>query len=352
MRATSRKIIRGALFAGTAIALIACAVLLRLVWISEPGKAASVQFQGFVLLPKGALLTVLDYLTVSGQLLFVTDESTGSVYKVALHERALPQSSDVSVFSAEPAAHGVVLDPQRRLAYVTRSEVDAVDVFDPSTMKAIARIPVAADPDAILFDSAHGLIYVANAGAHQATLIDPLTRRVMSTIPLGGKPEFATVDPQTRLLYQNLRDIDAVAAVDVAARSVVQRWNLPGCTEPAGMAIDEVGRRLFIACAGNAVLAIFDLDAHRVSASVPIGGGPDAVAFDPELHRIYTAGKAGVLTVIRQRTPEAYEVLDSMKLHYGAHTLAFDPSTHNLFVAYASLLVRPRVAVFAPLDDR
>ena len=88
MRPTSKKVIRGTLWSVTAIVLIACALLLRLVWISDPGKAASVQFQGFVLLPKGALLTVLDYLTVSGQLLFVTDESTGSVYKVALHERA------------------------------------------------------------------------------------------------------------------------------------------------------------------------------------------------------------------------------------------------------------------------
>jgi hypothetical protein len=151
MRPTSRKVIRRTLWGFIAIVLIAGALLLRLVWVSEPGKATSVQFQGFVLLPKGALLTVLDYLTVSGRLLFVTDESTGSVYKVDLHEKALPQSSDVSVFSSEPAAHGVVLDPQLRQAYVTRSKVNAVDVFDPSTMKALARIPVAEDPDAILF---------------------------------------------------------------------------------------------------------------------------------------------------------------------------------------------------------
>src|SRR6266436_1418128 len=72
-------------------------------------------------------------------LLFVTDESTGSVYKVDLHQKALPQSSEVSIFSSEPAVHGVVLDPQLRLGYVTRSKVNVVDVFDPSTMKAIAR---------------------------------------------------------------------------------------------------------------------------------------------------------------------------------------------------------------------
>jgi YVTN family beta-propeller protein len=346
---TSKKVFHGTLWGVFAIVLMACAFLLHLVWIREPGKAASVQFQGFVLLPTGMLLTVLDYMTVSGQLLFVTDESAGSVYKVALHQSALPRSTDVSVFSAEPAAHGVVLDPQRRLAYVTRSEVNAVDVFDPSTMKAVTRIPVPEDPDAIFFDSLHGLIYVANGDAHQATLIDPVTRRVVSTIPLGGKPEFATADPRTRLIYQNLRDINAVAVVDVVASAVVQRWKLPGCTEPAGMAIDEVGRRLFIACAGNAVLAIFDLNAHRVSAFVPIGGGPDVVAFDPELRRIYSAGKSGVLTVIRQDGPDTYALLDSLKLHYGAHTLTVDPSTHKLFVAYASLMVRPRVAMFAPL---
>jgi YVTN family beta-propeller protein len=352
MHPTLRSIVRGVRWSVGALALIAGALLLRLVWVSEPGKATSVQFQGFVLLPRGALLTVLDYLTVSGRLLFVADESTGSVYKVALQANTLPKSADVSVFASEPVAHGVALDPQLRLAYVTRSGVNAVDVFDPSTMKPLARIPVAADPDAILFDSLHGLIYVANGDARQATLIDPATRRVVAIIPLGGRPEFAVVDPRTGLLYQNLRDVNAVAAVDVAARSVVQRWELPGCSEPAGMAIDEVGRRLFLGCAGNAVLTIFDLNTRRVTASVSIGGGPDAVSFDPELHRVYTAGKAGVLTVIREDTPDSYQVLDSIKLHYGAHTLTFDPYTHNVFVAYASLLVRPRLAVFAPLPGR
>jgi DNA-binding beta-propeller fold protein YncE len=82
---------------------------------------------------------------------------------------------------------------------------------------------------------------------------------------------------------------------------------------------------------------------------IPVGGGPDSVAFDPALHRIYTAGKAGVMTVIQQSSPDTYKVLDSVELHYGAHTLAVDPATSNVYVGYASLLVRSRVAVFAPL---
>jgi len=111
-------------------------------------------------------------------------------------------------------------------------------------------------------------------------------------------------------------------------------------------AIDEVARRLFIGCSKNAMLVVFDLESHSVTASIPIGGGPDSVAFDAELHRIYTAGKAGVMTVIQQISPDTYQVLDSIELHYGAHTLAVDPATHRIYVGYASLIVSPRLAVF------
>jgi DNA-binding beta-propeller fold protein YncE len=114
------------------------------------------------------------------------------------------------------------------------------------------------------------------------------------------------------------------------------------------MAIDELHRRLFIGCGANAVLAIFDLDEHRVVATVPIGMAPDSVAFDPPLHRIYTTGKSGVLIVIQQDGPNGYKILDTVHLHYGAHTLTVDPTTHSLYVGYAGLVVNPRVAVFIP----
>jgi YVTN family beta-propeller protein len=348
MKPILKKTIKGALWGCAALAAIAGVLVGRLIYVGQPAAANSLQFRGFVLLPKGALLTVLDYLTVSEQSLFVTDESTGSVYKIDLHEKALAQGGDISVFSSEPATHGVALDPVKRVAYVTRSEVNAVDVFDPASMQPLARIPVPDDPDAVFFDSAHNLVYVANGDAHLATLIDPDTRAVVATIPLGGKPEFSAVDSKTGLRYQNLRDTNEVAAVDLATRSVAGRWHLSGCIEPSGMAIDEVSRRLLIGCSRNSMLIVFDLDSHYVTTTIPIGGGPDSIAFDAALHRVYTAGKAGVMTVIQQSAPDSYKVLDSIELHYGAHTLVVDPATNNVYVGYASLLIRSRVAVFSP----
>jgi YVTN family beta-propeller protein len=254
------------------------------------------------------------------------------------------------VFRGPPATHGVVVDPASGLAYVTRSEVNTVDVFDPATMRLVKRIAVADDPDGIFYDPANRRIYAASGDAKVATVIDPATQAKVATIPLAGVPEFAAFDGQTSLLYQNLKDTNSVAAIDLAKRSVTGRWPLDRCLGPSGMAIDAAHRRLFMACSGNAQLVIFSLDSHRVTSSLPIGGGPDSVGFDPGLHRIYTTGKSGVLSVIQQDSADSYRRLDQIRLHYGAHTLAVDPATHALYVGYASLLLPARLAVFAPVD--
>jgi len=128
----------------------------------------------------------------------------------------------------------------------------------------------------------------------------------------------------------------------------VGQWPLAPCEGPSGMAIDSGRRRLFAVCSGNAKLVVFDLERHRVITSLGIGGGPDSVAFDRDIHRIYAIGKAGEMTVIQQDDPDNYRVLDEIHTHYGAHTLTVDPVSHKVFVAYASLLAHPRIAVFSP----
>jgi YVTN family beta-propeller protein len=340
------KIVLGSL---GVMAAAAIAIAGYLIYPGTPSKASSLIFQGYVPLPSDRVLSVLDYLTVSDGKLFVTGESTGNVYRVRVGSSSLPTAADVAQLPREePATHGVVIDPSSHLAFMTRSEANTVDIFDPAKMVLIKHIPVADDPDAIFYDEFEKLLYVASGDSHLATLIDPSTQTTIATIPLGGAPEYAALDATTKLLYQNLHDTSTVVAVDIAKRAVVQGWPLQGCQAPTGMAIDEIHRRLFIGCNANAVLAVFDLNEHRVVATVPIGKSPDSVAFDPALHRIYTTGKSGVLVVIRQDEPNEYTVLDTVHLHYGAHTLTLDLKTHALYVGYAGLVVNPRVAVFIP----
>src|SRR5258707_2004221 len=219
------------------------------------------------------------------------------------------------------SAPRVALVPDLNVAFITRSEANTVDVFDPKFLQPLASIPVADDADGILYIPSSKLVYVAHGDANMATLIDPEKRATVGTIQLPGKPEFPALDSRTGLLFQNLEDTNTVAAIDVGMRSVVGQWPLAPCEGPSGMAIDSEQRRLFTVCSGNAKLVVFDLESHRVITSLEIGGGPDSVAFDPGVHPIYSAGKAGKLTGIQQDSADNYKIEEEIRTHYGAHTL-------------------------------
>jgi hypothetical protein len=321
-----------------------------LAYLSYPGtpdRSKFMAFDGYIDLPRGGLLNVLDYLTLNGNTLFVTSESSGALFKIVLDSSNL-LASTVSEMPGDGAAHGVALLPGQNVAFISRSEANTVDVFDPNSLRQLGSIPVADDADGIQYVASAGLVYVANGDSKLATLIDPEKRATVGTIILPGKPESAAQDLQTRLFYQNLEDINQIVAIDLGKRYITGQWSLAPCEGPSGMAIDPSQRRLFTVCSGNAKLVVFDLDTHQVIKSMNIGGGPDSVAIDPSLHRIYSAGKAGKLTVIQQDGPDAYRVLDEIHTHYGAHTLTVDPVSHKVYVAYASLLAHPRIAVFSP----
>jgi DNA-binding beta-propeller fold protein YncE len=344
-----KKIIAVVRYFLAALLLIAGSFLIYLVFPGTPSQSRSMKFDGYIDLPKAKSLNVLDYLTIKDHNLFVTDESSGSVYKVTLDPTTQMADGTVSRLPGSGSVHGVLLLPEENVAFVTRSEENKVDVFDPTNLQLLQSISVAEDADAIIYDPSNGLVYVANGDAHLATLIDPKKRTIAGTISLPGKPEYPALDSKTGLLYQNLTDVSTVAAINLAQKSVVGQWPLAPCEGPSGMAIDSEHRRLFSVCSRNAMLVVFDLDGHKVTSSMTIGGGPDTVAFDAGVHRIYSAGKAGKLTVIQQDGPDTYRTSDLIRTHYGAHTLVVDPVSHKVFVGYASLLNHPRIAVFSPI---
>jgi DNA-binding beta-propeller fold protein YncE len=344
-----KKIIKTVAYCLAVLLLVAGSLLLYLVLPGTPSRSRSLKFDSYIDLPKGKALDVLDYLTIGDHSLFVTDESSGSVYKITLDPTTQMAHGTVSRLPGGGSVHGVLLVPTENVAFVTRSEENKVDVFDPTNLQRLQSIPVADDADGIVYDPSNGLVYVANGDAHLATLIDPKKLAVAGTISLPGKPEYPALDSRTGLLYQNLTDVSEVVAINLAQKTITAQWSLAPCEGPSGMAIDSDHRRLFAVCSRNALLVVFDLEAHKVTSSMTIGGGPDVVAFDAGLHRIYSAGKAGKLTVIQQDGPDVYRTLDLIRTHYGAHTLVVDPVSHRVFVGYASLFNHPRIAVFSPI---
>lgn len=346
-----KAVLRLALGAGIITAAVVVAVpAARVVAPPMPISTAYMRFDGFIALPATAgwnWLSVFDYMTVEGRDLYVASIQPGTVFKLPLRSGPLPNTSEIESLPGPPSAHGVTFDPITHRGFVSRSGANVVDVFDPVTLQVEKQIPVEDDVDAIAFDAANRLVYAVHGDAKRATLIDPVTLQIAGSVQLPGKPEFAVFDPGSRTLYQNLNDTNYLMVIDLARRAPVSQWYLAGCDGPSGMAMDRTQRRLFIACNRNDRLVVYDLDRRNIVASMPVGGGPDVVGYDDELHRIYTTGRSGVMTTVQLMGKDRYKVLSSVVLTFGAHTLAVDQRSHRVYVGYLSLWSKPRLAVFS-----
>ena len=68
-------------------AILVCIAIagIYLAYPGTPGESSVMTFEGYIELPKHGQLNVLDYLTLDGKSLFVTSESTGSLFKIDLN---------------------------------------------------------------------------------------------------------------------------------------------------------------------------------------------------------------------------------------------------------------------------
>jgi YVTN family beta-propeller protein len=237
-------------------------------------------------------------------------------------------------------AHGVALVPQQNRGYVSNGASDSVSVFDLQTLKVTGEIPVTGkDPDAILFDPASRHVFTFNGHSDNATVIDPVTQNVVTSIELAGNPEFAVSDGRGHV-FVNIEDKNQLVEIDSRKSRVSNVWSLGECDSPSGLAIDTVHARLFSVCANRQMAVTDSHDGHAV-ASVPIGDGPDAVAYDAASATVYSSNSDGTLTVVRQDDADHYHVLANVTTPLRSRTLVLDPTTHRVFLASAEFEPAP-----------
>src|SRR5205085_7339494 len=88
-------------------------------------------------------------------------------------------------------SHDVVTVPSLGRGYADDAAAKAVVVFDLTTLKKIASLPVGIDADAMTYDAATRRVFVMNADGNSVTAIDAAKNQSLKTIPLGGAPEMA-----------------------------------------------------------------------------------------------------------------------------------------------------------------
>jgi len=229
--------------------------------------------------------------------------------------------------------HGVAFAPERNRGYISNGRGDSVSVFDLRTHKIIEEVPSSGqNPDAIMYDVFSGRVFTFNGRTANATAIDADTDKVVGTVDIGGKPEFAVTDGKGAIFVNN-EDKSEVVVFDAKSLEVKKRWSIAPGEGPSGLAIDLKGMRLFSVC--DNVMVVSDFVNGKVVTTVPIGGGPDAVRFDPETGLIFASNGEGTLTVVKQESADKYAVLETVTTARGARTMELDLKTHHIFVVTA-----------------
>jgi DNA-binding beta-propeller fold protein YncE len=239
-----------------------------------------------------------------------------------------------------PGVHGIALAPELGRGFTSNGREGTVSIFDIKTLATNSKVKVGENPDAILYDPATKRVFTFNGRSQDSTAIDATTGKVLGTIKLDGKPEFAATDAKGGI-WVNIEDKSELVAIDPNKLEVKAKWPLAPCTEPSGLAIDRKNRRLFSGC-DNKMMAVVDADTGKVLATPPIGDGVDATAFDPEIGLAFAScGGDGVLTVVKEDSPDKFSVAENVPTQKGARTMALDTKTHKVFVVTAQFGPRP-----------
>jgi DNA-binding beta-propeller fold protein YncE len=241
----------------------------------------------------------------------------------------------VGTIADTEGVHGIALAPDLGRAFTSNGRANTVTVFDLATLAPLEVIAVKGEnPDAILYDPAAQRVFTFNGRSHDITAIDAHDDHVLASFPAGGKPEFAATDGSGRIYY-NIEDAAELGVIDSRKMKRVATWALAHCESPTGLALDVAHRRLFSVCA-NGAMAVTDADSGRSVATVPIGKGPDAAAFDAERGLIFSSnGADGTLTVIHEDDADNYSVVATVPTQKSARTLALDSRTHRLYLVAA-----------------
>ena len=249
----------------------------------------------------------------------------------------LDKETVIGEIAPTPGVHGIALALDLKRGFVSNGQESTASIVDLETLQVVGKVTTGANPDAILYEPIHKEVYAFNGRGRSATVFDAKTGEVRATIPLPGKPEFAVFDEKAGRIYNNIEDTNQVVAIDTTKRAVVASWPIAPGEEASGLALDPGNHRLFLGCS-NKLMLMMDATSGKVLATVPIGAGVDANAFDPGTGLAFASSSDGTLTVARPEGADKMSLVQTISTPARSRTMTLDPTTHRLYVASAEFL--------------
>jgi len=263
----------------------------------------------------------------------------------------VPRFTHVSVIDADSGqivgdipdtsgVHGVAFDEKSGRGFTSNGRSNSVTFFDLKTLKKLGETPVGQGPDAILFDPSSRRVFTFNGRDQNITALDATTGHTVGTIALPGRPEFAVADEKGEI-YDNIEDKSEIVAINARTLKIDHVWTVAPGEEPSGLAIDAKHHRLFAVCS-NQKMIVLNTQNGKVVATLPIGNGADACAYDAKTRLVFSPnGQDGTMTVFHQTDADHYALVETIPTQLGGRTMALDSKTHHVFTVAAQYAPLP-----------
>jgi len=296
--------------------------------LSCMGSAAPLKKIGEIPLP-GPPGKRFDYLTIDApdHLLLSAHLGAGLLYAIDLRTHQL-----VATVHGVPGVEGVISVPGQHKVYTSDWLENKIGVVDLKSMKVVKRLPTLDKPDGSAWAAPFHQVFVSDERGRAEAIVSTDRDAIIKTLHFNSETGMPRYDPVARKVYVNLQDTNEFAVIDPATDTVVASYPVANCRGNHGMALDPEHHRAFLSCEGNDMMAVFDLDAHRTVATLPMADGPDVIKYDPGMARIYVACFSGVISIFQEQDPNHYYKLEDFPVEHAVHSLAIDPATHILYV--------------------
>jgi DNA-binding beta-propeller fold protein YncE len=244
-------------------------------------------------------------------------------------------------------ATGVLVVPELHRVFVSVAGRHEVAIIDTQSLKVVARVAAGEFPDGLAYAPDVHKVFVSDESGGMETVIDANTNRGVDTIDMGGEVGNTQYDPASHLILANVQSRNQLVVIDPRTDTIVGRHPLQGGEGPHGLLILQPANLAFAACEGDSRLLVVDLETFQVKQALTTGDGPDVLAFDVGLQRLYVGTESSIVSIFQLRD-RALAKLEDLAVGPRAHTVSVNPESHEVYLPLQDVNGRPALRIMKP----
>ncbi len=182
---------------------------------------------------------------------------------------------------------GLAISPNGKLLYVTQLQhhnlsIVNIDHSSPEYGEVITTYVTQSYPYAVLLSPDQQMAFVTNWGGNSVTFIDLADKKVLGNVPVGKNPEGMAIY-NGKLFVANSGD-DTISVIDISTMEISNVINLLSSPNdrigitPVDLKIDTSRKFLYVVCAGDNKVDVYDIDTYKKIGSIPVGFYPAEIA--------------------------------------------------------------------------